>query len=562
MSEGQATTLLTATGYVEAERKADLSPKITSRITELNVTEGSRVKTGDVIARLDNTDLDAQLAEAKANWVNAKAELARQRSLYEQQLAPKATLDVAVASEAATRARVDYVKALLDYTEIRAPFAGVVTAKRAFVGEAVSPFGSSPSGGGSGGAIVTLVEFSSLYVGADVNEANLSKLAPNQPAEITLDAVPDKVYHGQLRQIVPAADRQKATVRVKVAFLDADDRILPDLSARVSFTAEATQGKASRSRVVIPKTALTTVDGKSGVFRLVEGRAKFVPVETGGEVQGQVEILKGLQGGERLLSVAALARPLKDGRRRSRRRAGRAEWPSRLIRIDHVEKVYRRDAIEIPVLKDINLDIPEGEFVALMGPSGSGKTTLLNLIAGHRPADTRPHRRRRARHRDDGPDGAGALALEHDRLHLPALQPAAGPDRVRERRAAAPPDGLKKAERRKHVETALTIVSLSDRMDHYPRQLSGGQEQRVAIARAIVSDPKILVADEPTGDLDAKSGDEILELLRRLNEEFGKTIVMVTHDPKAAARAHRMVHLDKGVLHADELTETGTLRTL
>jgi putative ABC transport system ATP-binding protein len=119
---------------------------------------------------------------------------------------------------------------------------------------------------------------------------------------------------------------------------------------------------------------------------------------------------------------------------------------------------------------------------------------------------------------------------------------------------------LKKSERRKHVETALSIVGLADRMDHYPRQLSGGQEQRVAIARAIVSDPQILVADEPTGDLDAKSGEEILELLRRLNEEFGKTIVMVTHDPKAAGRAHRMVHLDKGVLHADE--RTGAMRSV
>jgi HlyD family secretion protein len=313
VSEGQATTLLTATGYIEAERKADLSPKITSRITELNVTEGSRVKTGDVIARLDSTDLAAQLAEANANWTNAKAELNRQKSLYEQALAPKSVLDAAVASEAANRARVDYVKALIDYTEIRAPFAGVVTAKRAFVGEAVSPFGSSPSGGGSGGAIVTLVEFSTLYVGADVNEANLSKLGPKQPAEITLDAAPDKTYHGYLRQIVPAADRQKATVRVKVAFLDADDRILPDLSARVSFTAEATQGKASRSRILVPKVAVTTLDGKSGVFRVVGGHAKFVPVEAAGEVQGQIEIVKGLQGGERLISVAALARPLKDG---------------------------------------------------------------------------------------------------------------------------------------------------------------------------------------------------------------------------------------------------------
>jgi len=302
VTEGQATTLLAATGYVEAERKADLSPKITSRITQLNVTEGTRVKKGDVIARLDHTDLDAQLADAQASWVNAQAELARQKALRAEGLAPQSTVDVAIAQEASTRARVQYARALLDYTEIRAPFTGVVTAKRAFVGEAVSPFGSSPSGGGSGGAIVTLVEFSSLYVGADVNELNLSKLGPNQPAEITLDAVPDKTYHGHLRQIVPAADRQKGTVRVKVAFDDADEKILPDLSSRVSFTAAPTQGKSARARVLIPKAALATRDGKPGVFRIVDGRAKFQPVETGGDVQGQVEVTKGLQGGETLIT--------------------------------------------------------------------------------------------------------------------------------------------------------------------------------------------------------------------------------------------------------------------
>jgi RND family efflux transporter MFP subunit len=312
VTEGQATTVLTATGYVEAERKADLSPKITSRITELNVTEGTRVRKGDVIARLDSTDLDAQLAEAKANWVNADAELKRQQNIFDQGLSTKTALDAAVASEAATRARVRYVNALLDYTIIRAPFSGVITAKRAFVGEAVSPFGSSPSGGGSGGAIATLVEFSSLYVGADVNEANLSKLAKEQPAEISLDAVPSKTYHGRLRQIVPAADRQKATVRVKVAFLDADDHVLPDLSARVSFTAEPTAGKETRSRVVVPKAAVTQVDGKSGVFRLVDGRAKFTPVTVGGDVQGQVEVTQGLQGGEKLIPLAGGVQ-LKDG---------------------------------------------------------------------------------------------------------------------------------------------------------------------------------------------------------------------------------------------------------
>jgi len=305
LTEGQASTVLSATGYVEAERKADLSPKITSRITELNVTEGTRVKKGDVVARLDHTDLDAQLAEKQAAWVNAKAELSRQRSLNSEGLAPKSTLDAAVAAEGATRAAVRYVQALLDYTVIRAPFSGVVTAKRAFVGEAVSPFGSSPSGGGSGGAIVTLVEFSTLYVGADVNEANLSKLGPSQPAEITLDAVPDKTYHGFLRQIVPAADRQKATVRVKVAFADADEKILPDLSARVSFTSQPTGGKTGKTRVLVPASAVRTVDGKTGVFRIADGRARFQPVRTGPAADGQVEIKEGLAGGERLISTSS-----------------------------------------------------------------------------------------------------------------------------------------------------------------------------------------------------------------------------------------------------------------
>jgi hypothetical protein len=138
-----------------------------------------------------------------------------------------------------------------------------------------------------------------------VNEANLSKLGPNQPAEITLDAVPDKTYHGFLRQIVPSADRQKATVRVKVAFLDADDRILPDLSARVAFTSQATQGKTGRTRVVVPASAIRNVDGKSGVFRVVQGRARFQTVKVGPAANGQVEVVEGLSGGERLISASS-----------------------------------------------------------------------------------------------------------------------------------------------------------------------------------------------------------------------------------------------------------------
>ena len=233
-----------------------------------------------------------------------------------------------------------------------------------------------------------------------------------------------------------------------------------------------------------------------------------------------------------------------------------------IIVLDSVEKVYRRDALEIPVLKGIHLKVPQGEYLALMGPSGSGKTTLLNLIAG---IDQPTNGRVLVGGVDISTVSQTALArwrsqtigfifqlynlipvlTAFENVELPLLLTK-----------------LSRAERRKHVETALSIVGLSDRMDHSPRQLSGGQEQRVAIARAIVSDPAILVADEPTGDLDAHSAEEILMLLKRLNEEFGKTIVMVTHDPKAAARAHRMIHLDKGVLESDELTETGHLRRM
>jgi putative ABC transport system ATP-binding protein len=202
----------------------------------------------------------------------------------------------------------------------------------------------------------------------------------------------------------------------------------------------------------------------------------------------------------------------------------------------------------IPVLHDISLDIPEGEFLGLMGPSGSGKTTLLNLIAGiDRPdkgevsvAGTDVTKlgeselaRWRARHIGFVFQFYNLIPVltAYENVELPLLLTP-----------------LSKADRRKHVETALTLVGLQDRLQHYPRQLSGGQEQRVAIARALATDPTILVADEPTGDLDRKSAEEVLTLLERLNKEFKKTIVMVTHDPHAAERAHTVRQLDKGEL--------------
>lgn len=217
-----------------------------------------------------------------------------------------------------------------------------------------------------------------------------------------------------------------------------------------------------------------------------------------------------------------------------------------IIRVQNVSKSYWRDSFEIPVLNNISFDIPEGEFLALMGPSGSGKTTLLNLIAGiDRPDKGSLH-----------VAGTDIATLNESRLAkwrsthvgfifqfynlipvLTAFENVELPLLL---------TSLSKQERRRHVETALTVVGLQDRMRHYPKQLSGGQEQRVAIARAITTDPTLIVADEPTGDLDKRSADEILTLLDRLNKEFKKTIVMVTHDPHAAEKAHVIRHLDKG----------------
>lgn len=221
------------------------------------------------------------------------------------------------------------------------------------------------------------------------------------------------------------------------------------------------------------------------------------------------------------------------------------------IEIKNVCKSYRRGSLIIPVLGNISFDIAKGEFLALMGPSGSGKSTLLNLIAGIDKPD-------RGSIRIDNVDITTLSETElanwraanvgfifqfynlipvltaFENVELPLLL-----------------TNLSKKERQEHVALALKIVNLADRMDHYPGQLSGGQQQRVAIARAFVTDPAILVADEPTGDLDRVSADEVLELMTRLNNEFGKTIIMVTHDPRAAKKARLIKNLEKGQMNAD-----------
>jgi putative ABC transport system ATP-binding protein len=219
-----------------------------------------------------------------------------------------------------------------------------------------------------------------------------------------------------------------------------------------------------------------------------------------------------------------------------------------LVRVHNVHKHFTRGAERIDVLKGVDLEVPSGEFLALMGPSGSGKTTLLNLIGGL-----------------DTPSGgtidiggttisnlSGSGLSRWRSRHIGFVFQLYNllPVLTAERNVELPLllTSLSKAERQKRVAIALKVVGLAERAKHYPRQLSGGQEQRVGIARAIVTDPTLLLCDEPTGDLDRKAGDEILDLLQALNRDHGKTIVMVTHDPHAAERATRTIHLDKGTL--------------
>jgi putative ABC transport system ATP-binding protein len=219
-----------------------------------------------------------------------------------------------------------------------------------------------------------------------------------------------------------------------------------------------------------------------------------------------------------------------------------------VVRMENVEKIFHRGSEDIHVLANLNLEVPAGEFLALMGPSGSGKSTLLNLIGGL----DQPTRGfvTVAGERLDRLSGHRLAAWRARHIGFVFQLYNLMPVLTAERNVELPLllTHLSKAERRKHVDAALAVVGLSHRAKHYPRTLSGGEQQRVGIARGIVTDPTLLLCDEPTGDLDRKAGNEILDLLQALNREHGKTIVMVTHDPHASARASRTVHLDKGQL--------------
>ena len=318
--------ILTASGYVVARRKAVVSAKIQGRLADLRVEEGDRVREGELIARLESNDYEAQVQRAQALLQRADADLAENqrllrqaRDLAAQQIASRDQVDVAESrvriAEAAVsqaRAEIGFAQAQMQNTRILAPFTGTVVKKMAEVGESVAPIPPGVNLSTSSGAIVALADLDTLEVEADVSESNVAKLGPEQPAEVTVEAFPDRRYRAVLRQIIPTADRTKATVQVKVTILQRDAQLRPEMSAKVQFEEpKKAVDTPSEPVVTVPTDAVVRRDGKPVVFEVVEGRARLRGVVTGPERQGTVVVRSGLLGTETL--VARPPDALKDG---------------------------------------------------------------------------------------------------------------------------------------------------------------------------------------------------------------------------------------------------------
>ena len=323
------TPILTASGYLVARKQSVISSKIQGRLAELRVEEGSVVRGGEVIARLEDADYIAAITKAKADIEYAKANLAEmqrqarlQQGLFKDEVVSQDAVDaadakvrIAQATVAQDEANLKVQESLLEFTNIRAPFDGVVIKKMTEVGESVAPIPPGVNVSTSSGAIVAVADMNSLEAEVDVNEANVAQLGPNQPATISVQAIPNHPYDGRLRQIIPTADRTKATVTVKVGILNKDKYLKPEMSCNVTFLEppkKDSQPNAPPLRIVtISKDAITTRDGKPVVFEIENRKVRMIPVVTGNDLNGQVIVRNGLAGSETLVNNPP--QKLKDG---------------------------------------------------------------------------------------------------------------------------------------------------------------------------------------------------------------------------------------------------------
>ncbi len=301
VGSGDVGAFLSASGYILPDRKADVSSRMFGTLEWVGIEVGSKVKKGEVIGRIANADIAAQVEEAKAALADAEREHARWKAVIDKGLEPKEKLDKAETQLQLVRARLKQAEAALEYTLIRAPFDGVVVKRLAQSGENIGPAG----GVATGGSLCTLIDRASLEMVADVNETNIAKVKVGQKTEVAAEARPDRKYKGEVRQVVPTADRTKGIVQVKIRLLDPDELLLPEMAARASFLRDGAQAGAPR-KLIAPRGAVRDRGGLKVVFIVESGRVRQQVVETGAEGEDGTEILKGLQGGEDVVTGGAL----------------------------------------------------------------------------------------------------------------------------------------------------------------------------------------------------------------------------------------------------------------
>ena len=555
--------------------EVDVSSKLVGRVEKSTVHEGSVVKVGEILFELDASDQRTQVASAQARVAAARAREATSRAQLaetelqlqrEQRLAASGAVGTATADDLAARAKslaeqvhateadvaasqteVTALSVNLANTTIRAPIDGTVITKPLQPGDVVSP----------GTPMARIADFNSIVVETDVPEARLHLVKKGGPCEIVLDAYPDKRWRGEVVDTSPQLNRAKATATVKVRFLDRDATVLPEMAARVSFLdapldvaklSERPEANRPGQRGGRPRRA------RRWSSPLDAGKVRMTPVTLGPPFGDGFELVDGPAPGTKIVSDpgsrrSATGRQSRRGARdrRARKRAPRPAASIVKLQGRHEDvRARRRGRARARRPRPRRADrLVRGAH----GAVGLGQDDAPQPHRGPRSAEQRERRGRGQAARRAERGRARQVALEHHRLRLPVVQPAPGARRrSRTSSCRCCSRRLGSAERKKRAQTALRVVGLEDRMQHYPRQLSGGQEQRVAIARAIVNDPTIIVADEPTGDLDRKRADDILALLEKLNTQLGKTILMVTHDPAAAERASIIRRLDKGKL--------------
>src|SRR5579862_830536 len=314
VGSGDTGAILSASGYILPDRKADVSSRVFGTLEWVGIEVGSKVKKGDIIGRLANADIAAQVEEAKAALVDAEREYVRWKKIVENGIEPQAQFDKADTQLQLVKARLKKSEADYEYSLIRAPFDGVVVRRSAQAGENVGPAGTVQAGG----SLCTLIDRNSLEMVADVNETNISKVRVGQKAEVASEATPDRKYKGEVRQIVPTADRTKGIVQVKIRLLDLDDALLPEMAARASFLREGAEAGAPR-RLIAPRGAVRDRGGRRVVFVVENGRARMQAVETGSEGEDGVEIRSGLRGGEEVVTGGAVVEDGLEVKRREKK---------------------------------------------------------------------------------------------------------------------------------------------------------------------------------------------------------------------------------------------------